>query len=171
MVKISVAEMDVLHALTAPVSKGAPHPTGALVEYLRACSSISSYLCEGLADLLDEDGTSPLQLRLGRRDTRRASSKEDVDSNVVAYQRVQELTEATVTDRVCHDILGCLPGWEMKHNQDYLFQRNGITAIRLRPGKRISKNIAIKIAAFQINKSFQAVKKMIAAIEAINREA
>lgn len=168
---VKIAEIDVLHALTAPVSKGAPHSTGEVVEYLRATASISGYLCRGLADLLDEHGTSALQLRLGRRDTRRTSSKEDVDRNYVAYQRVQELAGATVTDALCHDIHGGLPGWELKHQREYLFQRDGITEIRLRPRTRVSKNIAIKIAAFQINKSFQAVKKMIAAVEAVNREA
>jgi hypothetical protein len=67
-------------------------------------------------------------------------------------------------------ILGGLPGWRLKREQDYLLlQRNDSTEITLRPGKRVSKNIAIKIAAFQINKSFQAVKKMVAAIEAVNR--
>jgi hypothetical protein len=171
IVKISIAEIDVLHALTAPVSKGAPHPTIVLVQYLRTCTSISSYLCKGIADLADEDGNSPLQLRLVRRDTRHVSSKESIDRNVVAYRRVQELTDAIATDALCVDILGSLPGWKLKHQREYLFQRHGITEIRLRPGKRVSRNIAIKIAAFQINKSSQAVKKMIAAIEAINREA
>jgi hypothetical protein len=165
------AEVDVLHALTGPVSKGAPHPTAALVEYLRTCSSISSYLCIGLADLLDEDGSSALQLRLGRRDTRRVPTKDSVDRDVFAYQRVQELAGVIVTEGLCHDILRALPGWGLKHQRAYLLQRNDITEIRLRSGQRISKNIAIKLAAFQINKSFQAVKKMIAAIEAVNREA
>jgi len=168
---VKIAEIDVLQVLTAPVSKGAPHPTAALVEHLRAASSISGYLCNGLADLLDEDGTSALQLRLVRRDKRRASSKEDIDRNATAYQRVQELAEAEVTDELCRNILAGLPGWELKQQRDYLFQRSGITEVRLRPGKRVTKNIAIKIAAFQINKSFQAVKKMIAAVEAVNREA
>jgi hypothetical protein len=84
---------------------------------------------------------------------------------------MQELTGAVATDALCHDILGSLPGWRLKVDREYLLQRNGITEIRLRPGKLISKNLAIKIAAFQINKSFQAVKKMIAAVEAVNREA
>jgi hypothetical protein len=52
---VKIAEIDVLHALTAPVSKGVVHyPTVVLVEYLRACDSISPYLCNGIADLLDE---------------------------------------------------------------------------------------------------------------------
>jgi hypothetical protein len=162
---VKIAEIDVLHALTAHVSKGAPHPTVVLVEYLRACASISSYLCNAIADLLDEDGTTALQLRLVRRDTRRMSAKEDIERNLIAYQRVQELTGATVTAELCHDILARLPGWRLKRQQEYLLQRDGITEISLRPGKLVSKNMAILIVAFQINKSFEAVKKMIAAVE------
>jgi hypothetical protein len=114
---VKIAEIDVLHALTAPVSKGAAHPTVSLVEHLRAATSISDYLCKGLADLLDEHGTSALQLRLGRRDKRRASSKEDIDRNFVAYQRVQQLAEAEVTDELCRDILAGLPGWKLKQQR------------------------------------------------------
>lgn len=169
---VKIAEIDVLHALTAPVSKGAPHPTVVLVEYLRACPSISSYLCNGIADLLDEHGTSALQLRLGRRDPRHVSSKEDIERGYTAYQRVRELSGSEVTAVLCEDILAGLPGWELKQQrEDYLFQRNDITEIRLRLGKQVSNAMAIRIAAFQINKSFQAVKKMIAAIEALNRRA
>jgi hypothetical protein len=109
MAKISTAENDVLHALTAPVSKGAPHLTVVLVEHLRTCTSISSYLCKGLADLLDEDGKSGLQLRLVRRDTRRMSSKQDIDRNYRAYQSIQELTDATVTDALCHTFWAVCP--------------------------------------------------------------
>jgi hypothetical protein len=109
-------------------------------------------------------------LRLGRRDTRNIPSKENVERDVFAYQWVQEFTGAVVTAALCQDIHAGLPGWELKQEREYLFQRHGITEIKLRPGKLISKNIAIKIAAFQINKSFQAVKKMIAAIEAVQRE-
>jgi hypothetical protein len=161
--------------LTAPVSKGVVHhPTGVLVEYLRTCASISTCLCNGIADLLDEDGTTALQLRLERRDTRNIPSKENVERDLIAYWCVQELTEARVTDALCHDILARLlaaqPGWELKHGREYWLERNDVTEIRLRHGQRISKNIAIKIAAFQINKSFQAVKKMIAGIEAVQRE-
>jgi hypothetical protein len=170
MAKIG-AEIDVLHALTAPVSKGAPHPTGVLVEHLRTCAPISSYLCEGLADLLDENGSSPLQLRLVRRDNRRMLSADEVDRDVFAYRRVEELAGAEITDALCKDVLAGLPGWKLKFQREYLLQRKDITEIRLRPGKLVSKNIAIHIAAFQINKSSQAVKKMIAAIEAVNREA
>jgi hypothetical protein len=165
------SEIDILHALTSPVSTDGSHSTAVLVEYLRSCGSASGYLCNGLADLLDEHGTSPLRLRLGHRDTRYIPSKENVERSYDAYLSVQELTGAIVTDALCQGILATLPGWTLKYQGQFCFQLNGIIEIRLRPGKPITKNMAIHIAAFQINKEFETVKKMIAAVEAANREA
>jgi hypothetical protein len=166
----NLSAMNVITAIHEPVSKAGLHSPEPLVAYLRAGGEVTRQLRDELVHLLDEKGISALQLRLGRRDTRRMSPKEDVDRNYIAYQRVQDLTGAIVTDALCQDILSGLPGWKLKHQRGYLLQRNDITEIRLRTERRVSKNIAIRIAAFQINKSFPAVKKMIAAVEALNRE-
>ena len=179
----SLAEIDVVAAITAPVSKGGEHSTEPLVKYLRGGGQITDYLRRLLVELLDENGSNALQLRLARRDNRRMSSKEDVDRDVAAYYRVQELAGAEVSESLCQYIVEFLSiNWrkgkavwalnrDLRNGQKvFLIELDGVTEFELRDGAAVSKENAIKIAAFEISKSSTAVKKMLIKLDRINRE-
>jgi hypothetical protein len=170
-------EVDVVYAITGPLpatkgkSKGqTARSVEPLVRYLREHEEAGSYLCESLVKLLDENGTSEWQLKLVRRDTRFVMPVEVVDRHAEAFTRVQELTNAEVNSRLLTEVLRNLRGWKAKHQgKNWLLQRNGITEIRIPSSKPLTKNLAIKIAAFQANISFDTLKRSIREIEVARR--
>jgi hypothetical protein len=160
-------EIDVINAITAPVGKGQLPSLEPLITYLETCKNAGPTLCRHLARLLHASADTPLQLVLKRRDTRRILTKDEVDRDVTAYYRVQELTGKTIDASACRDILRHFPrNWTIKHNHPYfILKKDDCLAKKLRAGKPLSRDQAIFIAAHQVDKSPGAVKKMIAAVE------
>jgi hypothetical protein len=153
----------VVAALTAPDPDGATVPsTQPLVAYLRGNGAVSGLLRDALANLLDETSNEGFQLILCRRDGRRMKSHQEVERDVAAYNRVVDLTESPVTEELCMVIQSRLPGWTMtSHKQDVQFLKNAVVEIRLRLGKSLSRNLAIRIAAFECGKPYDTLRKMI----------
>ncbi len=165
------AEIKMVDALTQPVAKGQKtHTVEPLLEYLRDGGQLTRFGRDALVLLLDQNGTSRWQMKLVRRDTRFIKSKSQVDRHTLAFQRVQRYTNATMTGPLLRTILRSLPGWELKHQGSYLlFQQHQVTQLRIPCGKPLSKTVAIRIAAFQANMSFEAAKKMVRETEAAIR--
>jgi hypothetical protein len=143
------AEIKVVYEITGPPEAGKVVPSvEPLVKYLRGGGEITRYLRDTLANLLDERGSHALQLILKRRDSRFMKSAEEVDRDCKTYERVQELTNAVPTEDLLQKILKDFPGWEAKTQRSYcLFQRFGITEIKIPTNKPISRNLALLIAA------------------------
>jgi hypothetical protein len=167
----SFAEIDVVYAITEPVAKGqTTHSVEPLLVYLRDGGPITGHLRDALVNLLDKNGHGPWQMKLVRRDTRFVMSKSQIDRHTLAFRRVQRYTNAIMTGPLLRSILRSLPGWELKQQGSYLlFQRHQVTEMRIASGKPLSKTLAIRIAAFQANMSFEAAKKMVRATEAALR--
>lgn len=167
----SFAEIDMVQALTEPVAEGQKtHTVEPLLLYLRDGRQLTRFGRDALVRLLDQDGTSRWQMKLVRRDTRFIKSKSQVDRHVLAFRRVQTYTNVIMTGPMIRSILRNLPRWELKHQGSYLlFQHHRVTQIRIPSNKPLSKNHAIRIAAFQANMSFEAAKKMVRETEAALR--
>ena len=85
------AEIDVVYALTGPVPKGKVPSVVPLIEHLRSTKTISAYLRDALANLLDENGNSVWRLKLVRRDNRHVDDAETVERDVAAFKRARDL--------------------------------------------------------------------------------
>ncbi|MBC7585179.1 MAG: hypothetical protein H7316_15660 [Tardiphaga sp.] len=159
----SLAEIDLVYALTSPHKDGAIVPSiEPLVAYLRSGAQVTNHLTKVLANLLDANSNHPLQLKLCRRDGRFMKSYRELDRDVSTFHRVQDLTGATVTPILVDEILRNLPGWTAKLEKNkFLVQRSGITELRLPIVKPISRNLALLIASFEFKNGFEAVKKMV----------
>jgi hypothetical protein len=169
------AEIKVVYELTAPHKPGESVPSvEPLVTYLRGSNEITMYLREALANLLDESGDHALQLRLGRRDSRFIKSGPEVDRDYATYMLVYELSGAVVTTALCHELVQRIPPWTLNRDPKasglvHLLENDGQTMLALPDGSSISKQDAMRFAAFETGKSFDAVKKMILSIDTVNR--
>jgi hypothetical protein len=169
------AEIKVVYELTAPHKLGEIVPTvKPLVTYLRGSGEITKYLRQELANLLDESGDHALQLKLGRRDTRFMKSEPEVDRDYAAYTLVYELSGAVVTEALCHELVRRIPQWTLNRDPKtsglvHLLENDGQTMLALPDGSPISKQDAMRFAAFETGKSFDAVKKMILSIDTLKR--
>lgn len=172
----SSAEIEVVYELTGPPKLGEIVPSvKPLVTYLRGGGEITKYLREALANLLDEGGDHALQLKLGRRDNRFMKSEPEVDRDYAAYTLVYELSGALVTEALCHQLVQRIPQWNLNRDPKtsglvHLLENDGQTMLALTDGSPISKQDAMRFAAYQTGKSFEAVKKMILSIDALNRQ-
>jgi hypothetical protein len=157
-----------IYALTEPVAKGqTTHTVEPLLAYLRGGGKLTQYGRDALAGLLDENGNNPWQMKLVRRDNRFLKSKSKVDEHVLALKRVRRYTNAIMTGPLLRSTLRSLPGWQLRQQGSYLlFQHRRVTQLRIPSGKPLSKNLAIRIAAFQAKMSFEAAKKMVRETEA-----
>ena len=180
-----VGDLIMIAAVTRPRKKGEPPSIRPLEDYLRRGQPFTPTLREWLLKLL-ADRRYPYQLKLLRRRGRRLSDSE-VTAHVAAYNAVTDLTGQKITTAVYQDVrrrlnmAGCFE--KMSHTTTYFIGHKRKYAVgRVLPddihlvfkfsaGRKISKQMAIEIAARQFHRSPSSIKNSVLQIERAGRQA